>query len=288
MRTATTDVHMEKICGALGKSLKKIDLSLCELLTDKSLLHLSKLELLDLNVCGVPQLTMQGTYNFLQATRSTLKRFHCNGMIYHVFRTFLNPPSRVLRWCVVEKHSGGFVQRSMIFEDSDVSFLIQILGSDRFNEVEEVDLSQACITEASVALISRRMKNIKKLKLNYCLKIKFENLTLENSVSGNLDDDDHDDNNSTTLHTLHHLSEFYISGTRVNDQGLDKIMSAFGAELRILDLDGSYRLTSFSSDVIAEKCVNLEKIFARNLLDSPWLHVESFKRKMPNCELVDR
>jgi hypothetical protein len=254
-KTSVTDTGVEKISGALS-GLKKIVLWSCKALTSKSLEALAKLEQLqELDLRGI-ELPLRATFSFLQATKTTMKRFLVSGksvLSYHLFVG--NQSSRVLNWAMQS------------IQDDDVFFLlVERLGDNERNQVQEINLSESQISERSISLIFEKMKNLRALKLSLCSNITFESLQLDNNAAKN-------------------LSELDLSMTEVDDAGVAKIVSAFGPSLKILNLCYALNISSESLDVIAEKCKSLEKIDVQQYNAISSSDVDEFKSKMPNCEV---
>ncbi len=96
----------------------------------------------DLNLEYSEISSMRATSSFLQAKK--LKNFRSSGVIACAWDAFCDEPPRSVDW-------GSFS-----IDDDQVSFLVQILGEDRCEKIQEIYLSMSAITEKSVALISKK------------------------------------------------------------------------------------------------------------------------------------
>jgi hypothetical protein len=163
--------------------------------------------------------------------------------------------------CVWDAFAGSSIQHVKWFfeefKDEEISMLVEVLG-DRRQQIREVSLSGSEITEKSLSLISKRMKNVNKIDLSHCRQIKFENLTAENN--NNRNNDNSSSQVETILHGISTLSDLNLSRTSINDLGVEQIVSAFSSSLTFLNLSRNSNI----SDVALSK----------------------IKAKMPNCEVL--
>jgi hypothetical protein len=172
-----TDAGVEKISRTL-LALQKVHFFWCSSLKDETLEHLKRLPYLkEVNVQGFEIFSVRSTFSFLKATEPRLTRFAGSGKSSCVWDIFANSSSRVLNWNVRR------------IDDEDVALLIEIVGDDRCREIEEVSLSFSQITEISVALILKKMRNLSKLRLERCDGVNFEKLNIQLENCGNLDQD---------------------------------------------------------------------------------------------------
>jgi hypothetical protein len=155
--TKVSDLGVQNISSSLQK-LKVLTLTCNALITDKSLVHLTKcISLQQLDVTGI-SISIRATYSFLQATKPRLKEFYGSGLSACVFEVFADPPA-ILDWTVET------------ICDQDVSFLIDILGDDGCLKIQEINLSRTPISETSLILIAEKCKLLAIINLRKCEKI---------------------------------------------------------------------------------------------------------------------
>ncbi len=252
-----SDSDVGKICSSL-RLLRSLRLACCIALSSKTLDHLKKLLFVEeLDLREIHRFSMLAIVSLLQATKSTLRRFVCSGVCACVWNVFSS--SRVLELTFPT------------ITDADVAILLEALGNERCHEVEEIDISKTSITEISVALISSKMKKLRKISFDSCSKIKFENLKVENN------------NNNNSPNEA--ITELDLSNTNVDDDGIAKIVSAF-PQLRILKLFSVF-VTAVSLNLIADRYSNLAKITVQSCGKISSSDIKKLKAQLLNCEVVD-
>jgi hypothetical protein len=239
------DVHVSKMCSNL-LGLQTLNLAYCGLFTDESLKCLSRLPLLeDLNVKRNEPFSVRAVHSFLEATKSKLKKFQSWGTSYLVYNIFGNPsPPRFLDW------SAGKLS------DDEVATFFEILGNDVSFKVEEIDLSRSQISDWNVALILKKFRNVKKLNLNSCTNINFENFKLDESCA---------------------VEQLDVSHTFIEDKGVENIISSF-TNLKFLNLSDSFSFSEASLNLISEKGRNLMQIDLRQCDNISASYIDKFKK----------
>ncbi len=210
-RTQVSDDGLAEICSSV-LHLQKLGLSLCNALTDASLEHLKRLpKLVDLDLFVAGNFSIRSAFSFLQATTPGIKRFINSG----AFQTISQVSSEIPR----------FLDWREFADDADVSLVVNLLGDECALRVQTINFSHSAITESSISLISAKMKNLTSLTLP-CTKINFENLHIINNNNNN-NKNSSGENSTNILHSLPFLTAIDVSGTSVNDNGIEKIVSAF-------------------------------------------------------------
>jgi hypothetical protein len=265
-----TDLGVAKLCSSLVE-LKKVNLSYCRDPSDESLFSLQRLNFLEeLNLELTEKISPLGLLNFFQATKSTLRKFSGSGVSHCIWDAFVNQP-RSLEWGAVAP-----------LKDEDVSLLVQILGDELCAKIHEIDLSQTQISETSLALISKKMKSLRKLSVNECSRINFENLKLSE-----IDNNNSLDESTITFRPFFHLCELNASETQMNDSDVAKFVCTC-TNLTFLNLSFSQKISELSLTSIAEKCKMLKKVNLRNRKNLSASGIENFKSVLPNCDVVDK
>ncbi len=122
-----------------------------------------------------------------------------------------------------------------------------------------------------------------------CKKIQFDKLKLENENNNNNNDNDSSVDSTTTTLTLHELpqlTELESPRTLINEDGLLKIVSAFGRGLTNLNLYSSPNITDIGLQCIAENCRLLKELDIRKCKNTSEAGIQNLKSKIPNCKVL--
>jgi hypothetical protein len=266
-RTHITDISIEKISTSLSK-LKTLNLSCCYVLTSRSLEHLAKLLFLEnLDVENIESFSARATYSFLEATKSTLKKFKGSETCSCVYKLFYKPlPPKTFDI----SYEGDY---RISVSDDDFSAFVDALGDERCLGVQEICLANCepwqgiLVTERSLALMLKKMKNLKKIYLHSASKINFKKLKLE--MSKKLDEDDSNNNSSITTSRL---SSFGIETKTMNDADIKSIVSVFQGLKRLSLACNSSTMTdealSHLKTLEQLEELNIEEVYSRVVFDT--------------------